>query len=149
MLRLLVALDFSDCSRDALRAAMSVVEHVTPSEIVMLTVLDALDDQAAQSESALNEMEQAVSALHAMLEVIVKERRLGKVPTGTKLHYTTARGAPAERIIEAASAHHVDGIVMGTHGRTGFNRLIAGSVAEMVVRNAPCSVLTVKPKKTA
>lgn len=55
------------------------------------------------------------------------------------------REAPdARAILEAAADLKADLIVMGTHGRTGFRRLVLGSVAEEVLRAAPCPVLTVK-----
>jgi nucleotide-binding universal stress UspA family protein len=53
-------------------------------------------------------------------------------------------GDPATAIVELANEMHADLIVMGTHGRTGLTRLLMGSVAEAVVRRAPCPVLTVK-----
>jgi len=52
--------------------------------------------------------------------------------------------ATAQAIIEYACEHAVDLIVMGTHGRTGIEHALAGSVAERVVRGAPCPVLTVR-----
>jgi nucleotide-binding universal stress UspA family protein len=53
-------------------------------------------------------------------------------------------GDEAEEIIALAQRMSADLIVMGTHGRTGLNRLLMGSVAESVVRRAPCPVLTMK-----
>ena len=53
-------------------------------------------------------------------------------------------GKPAEVILDVAQGHGSDLIVMGTHGRSGIGRLVLGSVAEMVLRNAPCPVLSVK-----
>ena len=53
-------------------------------------------------------------------------------------------GEPANEIREAAGAHHADLIVIGTHGRGGLSRLVMGSVAEDVSRNANCPVLTVR-----
>ena len=50
-------------------------------------------------------------------------------------------GSPADTIVEVAAAENVDLIVMGTHGRTGLRRLLMGSVAEAVIRTAPCPVL--------
>ena len=50
----------------------------------------------------------------------------------------------AEAIVEYAKEYNVDIIVMGTHGRGGFAHLLMGSVAERVVRTAPCPVLTVR-----
>jgi nucleotide-binding universal stress UspA family protein len=58
-------------------------------------------------------------------------------------------GDPAEEILRHAAANRADLIVMGTHGRTGLLRLLMGSVAEKVLRGAPCSVLVVKmPRAT-
>jgi len=54
-------------------------------------------------------------------------------------------GTPYRTIIETAEEEKVDLIVMATHGRTGLSHLLIGSVAERVVRTAPCPVLTVRP----
>ena len=53
-------------------------------------------------------------------------------------------GEPAEEILRLAKERGADLIVLGTHGRTGLGRLLMGSVAENVMRRAPCLVLTVK-----
>jgi nucleotide-binding universal stress UspA family protein len=53
-------------------------------------------------------------------------------------------GDPAKLIVDAAKKEEADLIVMGTHGRTGVKRALMGSVAEAVVRRAPCPVLTMK-----
>ena len=53
-------------------------------------------------------------------------------------------GEPASAIVDLAKQEHVDLIVMGTHGRAGVSRLLMGSIAEAVVRQAPCPVLTFK-----
>jgi nucleotide-binding universal stress UspA family protein len=52
-----------------------------------------------------------------------------------------AMGDPAAEIVRAAEEEKADSIVLGTHGRTGLSRLLMGSVAEAVVRRAPCPVL--------
>lgn len=54
-------------------------------------------------------------------------------------------GDPVDMILRAAKETNSDVIVMGTHGRTALARLLMGSVAEAVLRKAPCPVLTVKP----
>ena len=56
-------------------------------------------------------------------------------------------GEPAEEIVAMANALDVDLIVMSTHGRTGLPHLLLGSVAEKVVRHAPCPVLTVRQRR--
>jgi nucleotide-binding universal stress UspA family protein len=65
----------------------------------------------------------------------------------TALHATAAlemSDDPAEEIVEYARTHRIDLIVLGTHGRGGMAHLLLGSVAEKVVRTAPCPVLTVR-----
>jgi nucleotide-binding universal stress UspA family protein len=53
-------------------------------------------------------------------------------------------GDPAEAIVRMAQAYKADLIVMGTHGRTGLPHVLLGSIAEKVVRLAPCPVLTIR-----
>jgi universal stress protein A len=55
-------------------------------------------------------------------------------------------GSPKTEIIAYARKHNIDLIVLSTHGRTGLAHVLMGSVAESVVRTAPCPVLTVRPE---
>ncbi len=57
-------------------------------------------------------------------------------------------GDPAKEIVRCAKEEGVDMIVMGTHGRRGLKRMLMGSVAEAIVRNASCPVLTIKQPST-
>jgi nucleotide-binding universal stress UspA family protein len=73
------------------------------------------------------------------------KRRLSQMkPAAIPVEHRVAEGDPAEMILRVAEEIHADLIVMGTHGRTGLGRLLMGSVAEQVVRRAPCPVLTMK-----
>jgi len=78
--------------------------------------------------------EQGESALRQL------ERRVGEAPVRTE----TREGSPARLIVEFAAEEECDLVVMGTHGRSGVDRLLLGSVAERVVRSAPVPVLTVR-----
>ncbi len=62
--------------------------------------------------------------------------------------YAVRIGTPAEEIVRYADERDVDLIIMGTHGRSGVAHLLLGSVAEHVVRAAPCPVLLVRERKT-
>ena len=75
-------------------------------------------------------------------------QRIGhqKLKTGTSYELHVATGEPAIEVLQAATRLGIDLIVMATHGRTGVRRLVLGSVAERVVREAQCPVLTVKSK---
>ena len=76
------------------------------------------------------------------------EARCGQLrQSGIKARWRLEVGVPFEEIVKAAHEEGADMIVMGTHGRSGLNRLLLGSVAERVVRLALCPVLTVRQKK--
>ena len=76
-------------------------------------------------------------------------RRMKPSDPKTRVQHLLVEGNPATAILRAARENKCDLIVMGTHGRTGLNRLLMGSVAEEVVRKAPCLVLTVKAEVAA
>ena len=65
---------------------------------------------------------------------------------GRTVIHAVVEGLPKEEIIRYARMHDIDLIVLATHGRTGLPHVIMGSVAETVVRTAPCPVLTVRPE---
>jgi universal stress protein A len=69
-----------------------------------------------------------------------------KLKAGTRYELLVVTGDAAGEVLQAATRLGIDLIVMATHGRKGLRRLVLGSVAERVVREAPCPVLTVKPK---
>jgi nucleotide-binding universal stress UspA family protein len=72
--------------------------------------------------------------------------RAGKAPFGPPLLET---GEPRDLIVQTATKLGADLIVMGTHGRRGFRRLMLGSVAESISRAAPCPVLLVRAEEVS
>jgi nucleotide-binding universal stress UspA family protein len=132
--RVLCPVDFSECSRTALHEAVMLASlyggSVTAPFVYPLLPagpylpVPALDDQFR-------------SRLAAQLNDFVAPAR----STGVPLHATLLTGSPALEILALATGFDV--IVMGTHGRRGFRRLLLGSVTERVVRQATCPVLTV------
>lgn len=60
------------------------------------------------------------------------------------IHHVLLEGDPATEIVRFAAEENMNLVVMGTHGRTGVDRLLMGSTAEKVLREAPCSVLVIK-----
>jgi nucleotide-binding universal stress UspA family protein len=89
-------------------------------------------------------LEPTTETLDKMLHQIVP------VDKTIPVQHRLTMGDPATEIVRTANEEHVDMIVMGTHGRRGLSRLLMGSVAESVIRHAPCPVLTYKtPKRVA
>ncbi len=87
---------------------------------------------------SLYEEELLKSAKNSVKEIIEK-----RVSDGIEAHSIVTPGLVADEIIHQAEKQKVDLIVTATHGETGWRRLIFGSVAEKVVRMAPCPVLTI------
>ena len=76
---------------------------------------------------------------------IIAARAAALAAEGVTARAVVRAGVPWREIVHLAAEEHADMIVMGTQGRTGLEHLLLGSVAERVVRTAPCPVLTVRP----
>jgi nucleotide-binding universal stress UspA family protein len=90
-------------------------------------------------DAAVRETERELERCRARAE------ELSDRPTGSVL----LKGAPADALVGWAREHPCDLIVLGTHGRSGLKRFVLGSVAEKVVRTAPCSVMVARPLATS
>lgn len=139
---ILCAVDFSDDSRETLHfaaelarktQAVLVVVHVDDrplwiNEPYLQMPGDVREDVLARREEQLAQWAQ-------------EARQRGAPGTATQLR----SGVPWEQIVAAATEDpRIEMIVLGSHGRTGIKRVLLGSVAERVVRHAPCSVLVVR-----
>jgi nucleotide-binding universal stress UspA family protein len=74
----------------------------------------------------------------------VRDVEVGGTQAGLTVVTEIAEGNPHEEILAYVSEHGIDMVIMGTHGRTGLDRVVMGSVAERVVRRSPIPVLTVR-----
>ena len=79
-----------------------------------------------------------------MAQSDLKDLAIAKLNERLSVSPTVGVGKPAEEILRVARDEAVDLIVMGTHGRTGLRHVLVGSVAEAMMRIAPCPVFTVK-----
>lgn len=133
---ILVALDFSALGEQALNTAMELAQtlqaRLTLVHIVELPVTTDIDIAAylakmeASSRREMGTYQKRVADAGLAAEVII------------------ARGIPYKDIVDIAKDKHVDLIIMGSHGRTGFQHLMLGSVAERVLRLAPCPVMVIR-----
>jgi universal stress protein A len=135
--RILVPVDFSDGSLEALRYAMRLAEPLG-ARLIVLHVVEVILHYAAAVDILLEEQ---LRATRRRLSQLLEELRLGKA------HGIVQVGVPYRVIVDTAGRLGAELIVMGTHGRSGVSRFLAGSVAERVVRMAKCPVLTVSARK--
>jgi nucleotide-binding universal stress UspA family protein len=140
--RILVPVDFSDCSLDALEYAVVVAQQAKAS-LTLLHVLEpvsyGLDFTLGQSRTR----EQLRESWTKRLEELASSLRVIHISVQSRLR----GGHPTDSILDTVQTLPCDLIVMGTHGRRGISHAISGSVAEAVLRKARCPVLTVRSPK--
>lgn len=140
--KILVPVDFSDCSRAALSYALSLAGQVGAS-IDVLHVVEVpafkTEPRIAKETGSTSLREYALEAgrgeLDDFLSALEPQQR-------NKLSTTVDVGRARDSILQHAKRY--DLLVLGTHGRTGRAHSLAGSVAESIVRMATCPVLTVR-----
>lgn len=144
-LKILVPVDFSELSKDTFFAAAELAKKINAQMIVM-HVIDYIPGSPFFLEGSLPENREYLVDVR-----ISKERELDKLTEdekvrGVPMHSIFVVGVAEKEIVEKAKRYRADLIVMSTHGRTGVSHFLLGSVAEQVVRKAPCPVLTLNPQ---
>ena len=143
---ILIPVDFSDCARAALDAAVGLAEHhdatIDVIHVVPMPAYLPLDRSLFGEDAESHSVEVHIrSSAQADVDAFVKN-----LSAAAQARVTTHLeiGAPADAIVHAATERKHDLIVIGTHGRRGIARALLGSVAERVVRAAPGPVLTIR-----
>jgi universal stress protein A len=139
---ILAPTDFSDYSKKALSDAFELAQ-IFGAKLSLLHVLEPSPYLGefilpTMGEDLLSDLERQARA--ALARVLPEAQNVQ-----IEVTRSVVMGSPSLKIVETAEAEHVDLIVMATHGRTGLSHLLIGSVAERVVRTAPCPVLTIRP----
>jgi len=141
-MKILVPTDFSDCAAAATATAVDLARRLG-GEIVLLHVLVEAPLYGEGLRSAAR-VQSVYDAQRKWAEGALDARIAELGGHGIKASWRATAGVPFEQIVNVAAEERADMIVIGTHGRTGLNRVLLGSVAERVIRLAPCPVLTVR-----
>ena len=136
--RILVAVDGSSFSEAAVDQAISL-GGICKSEIFLISVVDLFPEQMAVAPALVEKMSEEV---REHLDNAKAKVDKAKIPCETIVHMG---GKPHEFIVQEAKEKSIDLITMGTHGRTGLERVLLGSVAQNVIGHSPCPVLVVPP----
>lgn len=158
--RILVPIDFSDSSAEALQIAASIGErfsstllilHVIPKEVEEHVTHVHLGHGGSPMLGPYSGPIEIPSHVQETITIDLRDRAHTAMQEFLPSHLNypalellVAVGVPYEQILQTATDQHVDLIIMGTHGRTGLSHTLLGSVAERVQRLASCPVLTVK-----
>lgn len=143
---ILVAIDFSDDSRLALRRALEIADRFD-AKVTLVHAIDLTGLRGAAPELYVD-IPSLAARIRDSAEAGLREIAAAEDPEGRRIVAAEVyEGRPANAIVEAAREKKASLIVTGTHGRTGLSRMVLGSVAERVVRHAPCDVLVVRPRQ--
>ncbi len=140
---ILCPVDFSDASRKAVQYAKEFALSMGSS----VSLLNVVEPRPMAVDITLNYIpfeEDLEHAANEDMQRVLEEFQLA----GLKAESSIEIGNPSDVILDKARELNVNLIILGSHGKTGLSRLLMGSVAEMVVRKAPCPVLIVKAEET-
>jgi nucleotide-binding universal stress UspA family protein len=137
---ILVPTDFSLYSDRAMQYA-AMLARAFKARILMIHVIEPLTYSVTDTLTVTDHF----VALKTIAKPLLENARKKYQKRGLSVETDVLSGAPYREILQRARRAGVDMIVMGTHGRTGVEHFLLGSVAEKVVRLAPCPVVTVRP----
>ena len=138
-------MDFSAASVSAFRFAIHCMS-ASDADVRLLHSIEMPPELRERQIAAAFDVEAVRAAAEAAARQRLEALWPGDDVSGMQIVSEVAEGPPRTRILEVARREHADVIVLGTHGRSAFDRLMFGSNTEAVVREAPCPVLTVRPE---
>ena len=138
--KILVAVDFSEPSARALTFAIELAASFQ-SSLTILHVSQLVVTLASNPSVPVQVYKEGQAGESSLLEQAKQQAQAAGVQADGML----ADGTPSQEIVRVAHEGQFDLIVIGTHGRSGFDRFMLGSVAERVLRKATCPVMTVNP----
>lgn len=143
--KILVPTDGSEASQQAVAAALEIA-RLAAAEIVVLSVAEPYPLVSAEAAMAIDmgvEKEQRQQVAQAIVDRVAEAARSAGVPCQTVVAYSTL---PHEAIMDTATQNGCDLIFMGSHGKRGLSRLLAGSVTQNVLAHANIAVMVLRPK---
>ena len=141
--KILVPTDFGPSSAVALQHGRDLASSFGATLHVMHAIGD-LVTMTTMPPTYVPDMTQALKEREADARTRLRRMLATNAPETKRTEIVVSAASPARAIVEYAESHGIDLIVMGTHGRNAITQLLLGSVAEKVVRSAPCPVLTVR-----
>jgi universal stress protein A len=140
---ILVAVDFSPFSEHAFQWALDIATD-QQAKIILVHTVHPLAHLAFPESICITDFRAIEEELKREAKKHLDDFAAQKTPQTVPVETQVFMGEPVWEICQAATREHVDLIVMGSRGRTGLSHVLLGSVAERVVRHAPCPVLVTR-----
>jgi nucleotide-binding universal stress UspA family protein len=140
--RVIVPTDFSSCSQEAWALAQRLAGALG-SELVLVHVLVEAP-LYGEGPFTIDRTRRVFAAARKWVTETLEKWEADAKGKGLNVRTVLRDGTPYREIVDLATDERADLVIIGTHGRGGVNRALLGSVADRVVRLAPCPVLTVR-----
>lgn len=145
MKKILVPFDGSEYSEKAFEKALEIAAKFESKLTVMTVIQSKVSDSAGISLARLEEIQDEEEDIATtMLKKLEEQAKAKNVSFSIKIIHNPSS---SDGIVSFAEANNIDLIVMGSHGRTGFRKIVLGSVANGVLGHAKCPVLITKGTK--
>ena len=139
-MKVLICVDSGESSQIVLREAQTIVKGFPEAEIHLFTVIDMAVIAVGQDTDQTLMMDTLQREANSLIPAAT--RILGDRP----IVFSSEVGYPVDEILKKVKEVGCDLLILGTHGRTGFDHLLIGSVAEKVLRNCECNTLIIPMK---
>ena len=139
-MKVLICCDYSAAGEYILREAQKFLNAFPGAQIHVFSAIDL----SVVSVSGMYNNSELLSSMEA--DGLELGKKAEAIFSGRKITFSTEVGYPAQTILSKATNMDADLLVLGTHGRTGLGRIVLGSVAENVLRQAKCNTLVIPVK---
>lgn len=146
---ILAPVDFSDLSLQAMRGAWELAQDLGAQMHVVYVVapLNTFVPLPLATDAERTREIAREAAMVAQVEEELARIKKAELDDSKNVSVAVLKGSPVEMLIEYARGQNVDLIALATHGRTGAQHILIGSVAEKLARLAPCSVLVMRRRR--
>ena len=145
--RIIVPIDFSDCSRKALEYAVATAGGHNSRLTILHVYEESFIEPYVNAANSEEEADKIIKEIEWANETKYDEFLKTVDLRGVEYEKLLIKGVPEAEIVETAMKQQADLVVMGTHGRAGIKHILIGSNAEEVVRTVHCDIVILKPEK--
>ena len=144
--KILCPTDFSEPAMASLQVGIELAENFA-ADLLLVHVIGPVQILAGNFAMSGAQAVQIVESMQFEANKQMDQLLRTQVPGHIHCDSRIVQGQPGDKITQLAEEEEVDLIVTATHGYSGFNRFLFGSVAERIIRKATCPVLTIKPEQ--
>ena len=140
--KIICPIDFSEPSYEGLRVANELAEHFS-AELILVHIVSPMPNISGMGAPTGFHIPMVLKEMEEQATKRIEKDAVERIADHVQCRTIVGTGKPADRIIQMALEEQAQMIVMATHGQSGWQRFVSGSVTERVIRAATCPVFVV------